>query len=141
MFSTEQSVQSSAEGQYEISKLNQQAWQELCKSEIKKPDQNAFTSTNIQETTKASAQNGYKMSETLVNQETAKTKYFTSVDQAIQWCCKGRGLTLNSTSPDKLTNVDITPTDLINADHVQILITGSVRLVGTAMFVIGTLPY
>lgn len=69
----------------------------------------------------------------------AKTRYFPCLDKAIQWCSVGRGLNVKTTSPPSqdLLESEMPPPDLMNACHVQVLVTGSVRLVGTVMYVLG----
>ena len=68
----------------------------------------------------------------------AKTRYFPCLDKAIQWCSVGRGLNIKTTSPpsEDLFKNEMPPADFMNADHVQVLVTGSVRLVGTVMYVL-----
>ena len=118
------------QAQWESSLTNQQVWQELYQSHPHPPHNQSQTCTHpVQPLTDES------ISQTTGCKHT-QTRFFPSLDQATQWCCSGRGVTLTSTSPHKLTEVEPTPSELMEADHVQVLVTGSVRLVGVMMFIL-----
>ncbi len=108
----------SAEAQYKTSLENEKIWHELHRDLLKQ---------------KISSLSKDDVDDHVTNQA---TRFFSSLDHAIQWCCAGRSVCVQSTAPHKLAEVQETPHRLVATPHIQVLVTGSVRLVGTAMFVL-----
>ena len=65
-----------------------------------------------------------------------RTTVFSCIDHALHWITSGRDPTLPRPSDD-LTAPHPLPLDIANATHIQLLVTGSLHLVGTVMSVMG----
>ncbi len=116
----------SPEAQYESSRKNERIWQELTTQYLITPSPSCKPEDSREPDIITR-----QPSDTIT-----QTRFFLSLDHAIHWCCAGRGWSVQSTAPRTLGEVKETPSKLKNAPHIQILVTGSVRLIGTTMFIL-----
>ena len=65
-----------------------------------------------------------------------RTTVFSCVNHALHWITSGRDSTLPPPSDD-MTAPHPLPPDIAKATHIQLLVTGSLHLVGTVMSVMG----
>ncbi len=115
----------SPEAQYKSSRENERIWQELTQQLI---------------TASPDSAEDRRQCDIIITRHPSdtiqQTCVFPSLDHAIHWCCAGRGWSVQSTAPRRLGEVRETPSKLKNAPHIQVLVTGSVRLIGTTMFIL-----
>ena len=63
---------------------------------------------------------------------------FTCLSQALRWCSAGRDLSLPPPSPEtKMSGSSPLVPEILEASHIQILVTGSLHLVGATMNILG----
>lgn len=66
-----------------------------------------------------------------------KMATFNCLSQALRWCSAGRDPSLPPPSPEAKTSAVLPLVEVSEAAHVQVLITGSLHLVGAAMNILG----
>ena len=66
-----------------------------------------------------------------------KMATFNCLSQALQWCSAGRDPSLPPPSPEAKISTVVPLEEVSEATHVQVLITGSLHLVGAAMNILG----
>lgn len=63
---------------------------------------------------------------------------FVCLSRALRWCSAGRDTSLPPSSPEAKSSVTNAPlVEVSKASHVQVLVTGSLHLVGAAMNILG----
>ena len=63
---------------------------------------------------------------------------FVCLSRALRWCSAGRDSALRPSSPEAKTSTANQPLDEVSkANHIQVLVTGSLHLVGAAMNILG----
>ena len=66
-----------------------------------------------------------------------KMATFNCLGQALRWCSAGKDSSLPPPSPEAKASTDFPLVEVSEATHVQVLITGSLHLVGAAMNILG----
>ena len=66
-----------------------------------------------------------------------KMATFNCLSQALRWCSAGRDPSLPLPSPEAKISTLLPLIEVSEAAHVQVLITGSLHLVGAAMNILG----
>ena len=66
-----------------------------------------------------------------------KMATFNCLSQALRWCSAGRDPSLPPPSPEAKISTLLPLIEVSEAAHVQVLITGSLHLVGAAMNILG----
>lgn len=81
---------------------------------------------------KSTSQNGSGCRVTSPN-----TAVFSSISDALHWVTSGHNCSLTTLQNEKMTSVHPPSSDISKAAHLQLLVTGSLYMVGAVMNIIG----